>query len=230
MNYKALLFSGVMFIAMGAQAGPVSWGDDDTLLDQALLLTPDLANGKKLYEGVCSGCHGLTAWGSSNGRYPQVAGQHSRVLLKQLADIRALNRDNPVMYPFTLESVIGGAQNMTDVTAYVASLPMNPENSVGPGFRLDEGKRLYEKHCADCHGANGEGNDKEFSPRLQGQHYEYLLRQLRWFKIGKRRNANPDMLKELDGMMGTDFAVLSDYISRLEPDKMLVAPSADWRP
>ncbi len=45
--------------------------------------------------------------------------------------------------------------------------------------------------------ATGEGDNEKFYPRIQGQHYEYLLRQYNWIKEGKRRNANPDMVKQI---------------------------------
>ena len=52
-------------------------------------------------------------------------------LIKQLADIREGNRDNPTMYPFALPRAIGGAQALADVVAYMEKLPMNPENGKG---------------------------------------------------------------------------------------------------
>ena len=72
-------------------------------------------------------------WGRTDGTFPELAGQHRTVLIKQLTDIREGNRDNPTMYPFALPSEIGGEQSVADVTAYIAKLPMNPENGVGPG-------------------------------------------------------------------------------------------------
>jgi len=62
------------------------------------------------------------------------------------------------------------------VAAYLARQPMTHDNGLGPGTDLDHGKRLYEENCVDCHGRNGEGNEKEYMPLLQGQHYNYLVR------------------------------------------------------
>ena len=63
---------------------------------KALSLTPDMENGRKLY-GICAVCHNPEGWGSENGYYPQIAGQLSGVIIKQLADIRVRNvtRDTP---------------------------------------------------------------------------------------------------------------------------------------
>ena len=51
-------------------------------------------------------------------------------------DIRAGNRDNPTMYPFSMPSSLGGAQEMADVAAYITTLPMSPANGKGPGHNL----------------------------------------------------------------------------------------------
>jgi len=67
-------------------------------------------------------------WGTEDGYYPQLAGQHSSVIIKQLADILARNRDTPTMLPFTLLENLQ-PQEFADVAAYLASQPMNGEGS-----------------------------------------------------------------------------------------------------
>ena len=90
--------------------------------DQAIELTPNLENGRALYR-TCATCHRPEGWGSVSGGYPQIAGQLPSVLIKQLADFRAGNRDNPIMRAFTSPRSLGGPQEIADVSAYVASLP-----------------------------------------------------------------------------------------------------------
>ncbi|MCK4710711.1 MAG: c-type cytochrome, partial [Gammaproteobacteria bacterium] len=51
--------------------------------EQALELTADLENGRKLYR-LCVACHGPEGWGTQNGSYPQIAGQLHTVTIKQL--------------------------------------------------------------------------------------------------------------------------------------------------
>src|SRR5690606_17155654 len=145
------------------------------------------------------------------------AGQHPTVLVKQLADIRALNRDNPTMYPFALPEQIGGPQALADVVAYMAKLPMNPDNGVGPGTDLAHGKKLYEENCTRGHGANGEGDNEKCYPRMQAQHYNYTGRQCREIKDGKRRNAKPDMVKQVQEFSERDRLAVCDYASRIKP-------------
>ncbi len=199
--------------------------------DLAMTLTPNRENGIEVYE-VCAGCHLTEGWGKPDGTFPQLAGQSYEVLIKQLADIRAKNRDNPTMYPFALPESIGGAQALADVTHYIEQLPMNPEPGLGkweegtPEYA--QGEKLYADNCVDCHGARGEGHHEKFYPLIQGQHYNYMLRQFEWIRDGKRRNANPDMVKQIDGFSDKDMEMVINYVSRIKPPKEKVAPSADW--
>jgi len=194
---------------------------------RAISLTPDMDNGREVYK-ICVVCHGPEGWGSSNGYYPQVAGQLASVTIKQLADIRARNRDNPTMFPFSMPSVLGGAQEMADVSAYIATLPMSPINDTGPGHDLALGKRIYVKECAECHGDKGQGDAKDHIPLILGQHYSYLKRQFTWIRFGKRRNADEKMVKQIQRFTGREVSAVMDYVSRLRPPEGKAAPMG-WR-
>lgn len=215
----------------GSALASAAWNVGGGEQGDALALTPDLENGMDVYE-VCAACHLTEGWGTKEGTFPQLAGQHKEVLIKQLADIRALNRDNPTMYPFALPASIGDAQALADVVAYIAKLPMNPDNGKGewaegtPEFA--QGKKLYADNCVQCHGDNGEGKPKEFYPKIQGQHYNYMLRQFEWIRDGKRRNANPDMVKQINAFSDKDMQMVINYTSRIPVPKEDLAPSKDW--
>ena len=196
--------------------------DRDGEADNAMHLPPNLENGARIYQ-TCAFCHTTNGWGMEPGigdfrvpgTFPQLAGQHQSVLIKQLADIRRLNRDNPTMYPFTLPKYIGGPQDIADVTAYITTLPISSKNQHGDGDDLELGKQLYKENCEQCHGANGEGDGKNFYPRLSNQHYPYMLRQFIWIKDGKRRNANPKMVKQIQNFKYSEMKAVIDYASRL---------------
>lgn len=184
--------------------------------DEVMALTPNLANGAKVYL-TCAVCHRPEGWGSPDGDYPQIAGQLRTVIIKQLADIRARNRDNPLMYPFSVPRVLGGAQAIADVAAYVSQLPMTAVNGKGPGTDLELGKRLYEENCTKCHGDKGQGNVQEHIPAVAGQHYLYQVRQFDAIRSGRRKNADPKMTRQIHGFTPREESAVLDYTSRLVP-------------
>lgn len=196
-------------------------------IERALALTPDVANGLKIYRD-CAACHKPEGTGYPGGSVPQIAGQHRNVVIKQLADIRAGNRDTAMMAPYASAETIGGPQAIADVAAYVDSMEISVSNGKGPGDDLVLGKSLYQEHCARCHGESGEGNNDDSVPRIQAQHYKYLLRQFQWIYDEKRRNANPEMVAQIQQFDDQQINAVLDYVSRLEPPEELQAPK-DWK-
>ncbi len=192
-------------------------------LEQALALQPDVANGLKVYR-TCAECHMPEGWGLSSGLVPQIAGQHRKVVIKQLADIRAGHRENVLMAPFSSVESIGGAQAVADVAGYIDTLEMSIDTGKGPGTDLDLGARLYKDNCARCHGPTGEGDGDAFVPRIQAQHYEYLVRQFDSIQHEKRGNANPEMVAQIRDFDARQTQAVLDYVSRLEPPEELRAP------
>ncbi len=197
--------------------------------DAVMALTPDIDNGRRAFL-TCAVCHLPEGWGSIDGAYPQIAGQLRTVIIKQLADFRAGNRDNPLMYPFSVPGILGGPQQLADVAAYVAELPKTPHNGVGPGTDLERGQQLYEEHCVDCHGAAGEGDVEKHIPAIAGQHYAYLLRQFDDIRTGKRRNSDPKMVEQIQGFTPDEEMAVLDYTARLRPPAEQLAPDGWTNP
>jgi len=216
----------VMTLAVATALPSVSLGEDAHKaaleVEQALDRTPNLENGRRVYT-TCAVCHMPEGWGTPDGMYPQIAGQSRKVIIKQLADIRARNRDNPIMFPFAMTGTLGGVQQIADVAEYISRLPMTPANMLGPRNDLAYGEQLYKDHCKECHGAAGEGDEANFVPLIQRQHYNYLLREFEWVKSGKRRNADPKMVKQIQGFTPRDVAAVLDYVSRQRPPEEKLA-------
>ena len=211
LKHSLTIFS-ILFMLAGVSAA------DKSEMKNALDLAPNLEEGKKIYE-LCATCHNDDGWGKEDGSFPVLAGQHRTVIIKQLADIRARNRENPTMYPFAGDDVIGGSQGLEDVSEYIAQLPPNQSPGKGDGLDIATGKKLFDEKCMACHGSEGQGNAEAFFPKLQGQHYAYLLRQLKWIRDGRRKNANPAMLALIKDMDDETLAKISDYISRIPISK-----------
>ncbi len=217
--------TGVMVLAAMLGAPVQAGGKHDTKdLDEALAITEvDRENGIDVFE-VCTACHGVNGWGKPDGTFPQIAGQHPKAIINAIKDIRAGNRDNPTMYPYTEARALGSAQDIADMAAYISQLPMTPENGKGPGKNLAHGEKLYKRDCAGCHGAGGEGNAAAGFPRIHGQHFNYLVRQFEWIRDGRRRNANPGMVQVMKPYNHDDAWAVMDYVSRLQPPKDRLAP------
>jgi cytochrome c553 len=182
-------------------------------LAQALALPGDPQAGARAYE-TCAVCHLPSGAGRPDGTFPVLAGQHARVIIKQIVDVREGRRRNPVAQPHLL--ALAGPQEIADVAAYIATLPpVEGSDDLGDGGALDEGRRLYERDCAGCHGARGEGDASRFVPVIAGQHYAYLLRQLRNIAGGRRRDSHPGMLDVARHYRDAELRAVADYVARL---------------
>jgi cytochrome c553 len=193
-------------------------------LERALTLTPNIKNGLEIYRG-CAACHTAEGWGLKSGVVPQLAGQHRSVVIKQLADIRSGNRANLLMLPYASVEAIGGAQAVADVAGYIDTLEISVENGKGEGVDLELGEKLFAENCADCHGKRGEGDNEKFRPRIQSQHYDYLVTQFEQIRAGTRQNADPEMVAQIKGFGDREMRAVLDYVSRLQPPEELQAPS-----
>jgi cytochrome c553 len=207
----------VLAAALHALAGSAPAQDRDSASDgdelaAALALPGDPARGRLAYER-CASCHLPSGAGRPDGTFPQLAGQHRAVLVKQLVDIRSGSRANPVMAPYA--RALLDAQEIADVAAYLATLPVPSDQGLGPGRDLARGGRLYERDCARCHGARGEGDPARMIPALRGQHYAYLLRQVRAISSGLRGNAHPEMAGVVAQYSDAELRAVVDYAARL---------------
>jgi cytochrome c553 len=213
----------------GIETKDYKWNAQEGEKIEALKLKGDPKNGAETYE-VCGACHLPSGAGRPDGTFPQLAGQHATVLIKQMADIREGLRDNPTMYPFAKEAM-HNPQEVADTSAFIQTMciPLDHGKYEGKDYdaQVAKGKELYEKQCKECHGANGEGNAEKFYPVIAGQHYKYLLRQMTEIRDGHRRNANPDMVKVIKPYTNDQLVAISAYQSHLSmPGKMCAAKSA----
>ncbi len=213
----AIIAAGpVALNAEGLDTPQAKWAVIESEFAAALAHVGNPIVGKQTYE-LCIGCHEPSGAGSPNGEYPQLAGQHAPVLIKQMADIRKGVRDNPVMYPYAVQ--LKFAQDLADVAAYLEGLciPVNHGQYEGADAakQIAAGKVLYAQQCTQCHGANGAGEKSKFYPVIAGQHYKYLLRQMTEIRDGKRRNANTEMVKAIKPFTNDQLTAISAYQASL---------------
>jgi cytochrome c553 len=94
-----------------------------------------------------------TAAADVNGSIPRIAGQHYRVLVRQIIDFRYGKRWDARMEGVMAEhSVLAGNQDIADVAAYVSKLERDGARGVGDGQYVERGAAVVCEGCASCHG------------------------------------------------------------------------------
>jgi cytochrome c553 len=173
-----------------------------------------LAEGSRLY-APCGACHAAKSWGSIDGAIPNLAAQQRRYLERQLALFRSGARVDPVMQDVAVHSSLGDQHEIVALASYLSGLDWNPNPVTGSGAHLRVGQEIYAHICAACHGADGRGEARNRVPRIAGQHYPYLRRQIEVAAALHRDLAPPEMTSALRGMQSQEKDALADYISRL---------------
>ncbi len=96
------------------------------------------------------------------------------------------------------------------IVACLAALAAVPLFSTASADDLTERVRP----CTHCHGAEGRAAPDGYYPRLAGKPAEYLYRQLRHFRDGRRRYA--PMTHLLDGLPDTYLAEMARHFAQLD--------------
>jgi cytochrome c553 len=178
----------------------------------ALRATPDLEHGAVLF-AQCVSCHGAEGQGLADGSAPRIAGQHFRVLVKQLVDFRYGKR-----WDFRMEqranNHLGAFQDIADVASYLSRLPRNTKAGESGGGNFAQGATLYGANCASCHGARAEGDNEKAVPMLAGQHPAYLLRQMYDSVDGRRPSLAQLHAKRIKPLDFEQLRAIADYLSR----------------
>lgn len=193
------------------------------LTERALALTPDVAAGRALFSEHCASCHGDRANGDPRTVIPALAGQVTLYLIKQLVDMAEHGREVPEMHRVVSRKALTSPQAIRDVATYLSRLPPNRSAERGEGNDLAAGKRYYQGLCAFCHGEQGEGNESHATPALRGQHYSYLITQMRGLNAMHRYSVDLEIVAALEGLPFDRVTAIADYMSRL-PDRSIAEP------
>ena len=189
-------------------------------------LKPNIEHGTALFQ-TCSKCHGADGAGSRSVGTPDIAGQHFRVLVKQLMDYQHDKRWDFRMEQIAKQHDLKGAQAVVDVAKFVSELAWKTAGGIGDGELAGHGQAVYLRDCQSCHGAAAEGDSEKLIPRLAGQHYGYLLREMHDAVEGRRPNFSLRHIRLLQKLDRDDFVGLADFLSRTDSARNESARTAD---
>ena len=159
---------------------------------------------------VCIACHGPQGNPSLAG-IPVLAGQTSRYLYLQLRDFQEGRRSNEQMSPMAKDLT---RDEMRALGAYFAA-----QKSVTQKFQPDAAKaslgklKADETLCTMCHLGGFSGQNEV--PRVAGQPFDYIVKQLRDFKARTRTNDAGTMTSVSSTLSDDDIVNLGHYIAGL---------------
>ena len=159
---------------------------------------------------VCATCHGPNG-NSTDPQYPVLAGQNARYVYLQLKDFKEGRRRDPQMDP------MAAPLSRDDMLALAEYFSKQKQASLG--FKADPAKvaagrkKSDEVLCPMCH--LGEFAGQNEIPRVKGQHYAYVRKQLEDFKARRRTNDAGNMTSVASTLYDADIENLAQYIANL---------------
>ena len=159
---------------------------------------------------ACVECHGPKG-NSTKGQYPILAGQHARYIYLQLKDFKEGQRSDSDMTPKAKDL---SREDMLDLAAY-----FSVQKPVATAFKPDPAKAALGKAKADetlctmCHLGGFMGQNA--IPRVAGQQYDYVDKQLKDFKARHRTNDAGNMASVAQTLSDADIENLAHYLSGL---------------
>lgn len=156
---------------------------------------------------ACSACHG-EGGRSTIPANPILAGQTSRYLYLQLRDFQEGRRSDPQMSPMVKDLSRDELRELSDWFAQQKPPIQN--------FKVDSEKAKLGKIKADdtlctmCHLGGFKGQNE--IPRVAGQHYEYIVKQLKDFKARRRTNDAGNMTSVSGTLSDADIENVAHYL------------------
>ena len=159
---------------------------------------------------LCVTCHGPNG-NSVIPTHPSLAGQTWRYIYIELQDFKAGRRSDPQMSPIAQEL---SRDDMIALGNWFAA-----QKPVSNTFKADSAKVVLgskksdETLCPMCHLGGFAGQNE--IPRIAGQNYEYVVKQLQDFKHRRRTNDAGNMTSVAGTLSDADIENLAQYITTL---------------
>ena len=170
---------------------------------------PNLDAGRSKAQ-VCAACHGADG-NAVAGNYPNLAGQTWRYIYTQLKDFKEGRRTDSIMSPMAAPL---SRQDMIDIANFYAEQPARPSSFKTDNAKVKLGKvKADETLCTMCHLGGFSGQNE--IPRVAGQQYEYVVKQLNDFKARTRTNDAGNMTSVAQNLSEADIENLAQYTASL---------------
>ena len=102
--------------------------------------------------------------------------------------------------------------DMKDIAAYFAAQKPAEPTLVPDEAKVVAGKAVAQRNfCGSCHTNTFAG--QKHIPRLAGQHYEYLVKELRGFKTGARPDIDGTMASAAQPLSENDITNVAHYLA-----------------
>jgi cytochrome c553 len=158
----------------------------------------------------CAACHG-PGGNSLVGESAILAGQSFRYLYLQLRDFQEGRRKHPVI---SSQAEALTRDEVTELAQYFAAQKQKPNGFKADPVRAARGaKKADEVLCTMCHLGGFSGQNE--IPRVAGQHFDYIVNQLRAFKARHRTNDAGNMTAVAQTLSDDDIVDLANYIANL---------------
>jgi cytochrome c553 len=159
---------------------------------------------------VCTACHGPKGQ-STNPAWPSLAGQTARYIEIELRDFQSGRRADPLMSPVAKTL---SAQDVQALAEYFsAQRPMSSTYN-GDAAKIAQGKTISsDSQCTMCHLGGFSGQNE--IPVAAGQQYQYLVKQLKDFRDGRRTNDAGTMKAYTSGLSDAQINELAQYVTNL---------------
>jgi cytochrome c553 len=149
---------------------------------------------------------------STSPDYPVLAGQTARYLYLELRDFKAGRRSDPRMSPMAANLSL---DDMHDLADYFAAQQPAPIAFKPDPVKLEAGrKKAAEVLCTMCHLGGFTGQNE--IPRVAGQQYPYIVKQLEDFRARRRTNDAGSMTSVAKGLSDEDIQNLANYVANLQ--------------
>lgn len=179
--------------------------------------------GRTIALQVCSNCHSANGV-SVSPMFPKLAAQPQAYLVAQITDFKAHRRSDPDAKKYMWGFRHLSETQIQQIAAYFSGQSPPPPKSGDP-LLVDTGRAIYlaglqgrgVAACATCHGMHGEGAGE--TPRLAGQHADYIMKQLQVFRHSGQRPRGEVMKPVADNMSEDDMRAVAAFLEAFPDDR-----------